>query len=402
MKKAADLDVGKKLKSARLERKLSLEMVSKELCITKGTLKNLEDNNNRLKRDVYVIGHIRAYAEFLGLNADEIVAEFKEISTPAPSNSERSFLMPMPTESVPKSRILLGSAALALVIGFGVHYFSGLETTAPIAEAEPEVTEQMIADFDAERGAPQEKKKTVTQRESVQFQPETPQPQAKTEQPRVTPTEVTTAVAEPEPIEAIQQEPPVVALEEIITEAQNEAKAEQESFPQETIVKAEVAQVVEPEDPAEEDSSSFFSTDLLAKAVSIFKPKPQTETKMVVAPNPIPKPTIKTAQPVEPAKPTVAEAQKATKQEILMEIVEDSWVEVRNLTGDVVVSRVFHPGDLQIFTLEDDLILHTGNAGGVMLTIDGHTTPPLGKSGQVIDHLSLRPEKLLARYPQNQ
>jgi cytoskeleton protein RodZ len=137
--------VGQKLKSARLESKLTLEEVSKQLCITKTTLKKIEDHTDDLSRDVYLIGFIRSYAVFLQLDANKLVQEFKDGGENAPQgNKNLKFPAPMPQESVPKTRILLGSAALAIILGFAVHQYTNQDSDAPmVAQSQPETVAEL-------------------------------------------------------------------------------------------------------------------------------------------------------------------------------------------------------------------------------------------------------------------
>ncbi len=71
--------VGENLKKSRLKKKIDLKSVSKELNIPFAVLKSFENNDFSDHLDlVYVIGHIRAYAKFLGLNENEVVKQFKD------------------------------------------------------------------------------------------------------------------------------------------------------------------------------------------------------------------------------------------------------------------------------------------------------------------------------------
>ena len=70
--------IGKKIKKTRVSKKYSLDYVSSELKISKDILKNIEDDTFiSSNNDVFLIGHVRSYSVFLGLNAIEIIKEFK-------------------------------------------------------------------------------------------------------------------------------------------------------------------------------------------------------------------------------------------------------------------------------------------------------------------------------------
>ena len=57
---------------------MALKYVSSELKITQETLKNIEDDSFiSTNKDVFLLGHIRSYANFLDLNSTVIIEEFK-------------------------------------------------------------------------------------------------------------------------------------------------------------------------------------------------------------------------------------------------------------------------------------------------------------------------------------
>ena len=71
--------VGEHLKKSRLKKKINLKFVAEELNIQSNLLKKIENNDFSDHLDlVYLIGYIRAYAKFLGLNDNEVVKQFKD------------------------------------------------------------------------------------------------------------------------------------------------------------------------------------------------------------------------------------------------------------------------------------------------------------------------------------
>jgi cytoskeletal protein RodZ len=71
--------VGEHLKKSRLKKKIDLKSVAEELNIQSNLIEMIENNDFSDHLDlVYVIGNIRAYAKFLGLNENEIVKQFKD------------------------------------------------------------------------------------------------------------------------------------------------------------------------------------------------------------------------------------------------------------------------------------------------------------------------------------
>ncbi|MBS0271076.1 MAG: DUF4115 domain-containing protein [Proteobacteria bacterium] len=113
------LSVGKLLKEARESQGYSLEDITKSLCISKRHLISLEENNENLVCDVYTLGFLKSYAEFLGLDQNDLCKKFKEHTT-LTEPSFPPFPAPVPGRGMPSRRILLFSflILLAFIIGW--------------------------------------------------------------------------------------------------------------------------------------------------------------------------------------------------------------------------------------------------------------------------------------------
>tara|TARA_Y100000768_G_C23896999_1_gene643128 strand:- start:295 stop:1101 length:807 start_codon:yes stop_codon:yes gene_type:complete len=71
--------VGNILKSTRNLKKISIEFVSEELKISTYVLKELENDTHVLYNDlVFYIGHLRSYSNFLELNSEKIIQQYKD------------------------------------------------------------------------------------------------------------------------------------------------------------------------------------------------------------------------------------------------------------------------------------------------------------------------------------
>ena len=76
--------IGETLRSGRLERKLELEDVSRELKISQRFLEAIEEERwNALPRGVFAKSFVRQYARFLGLDEEEIASEVQRAIEPA-------------------------------------------------------------------------------------------------------------------------------------------------------------------------------------------------------------------------------------------------------------------------------------------------------------------------------
>lgn len=106
------------------------------------------------------------------------------------------------------------------------------------------------------------------------------------------------------------------------------------------------------------------------------------------------------AEAAEPADSAPATYDPAPVQQaepgIILDITENSWVEIMDGSGKAIVSRVLKKGDRYFVPDRPDLTMSIGNAGGVMLLIDGEPIAPLGASGEVRRNIPLDSSALKA------
>lgn len=98
-----------------------------------------------------------------------------------------------------------------------------------------------------------------------------------------------------------------------------------------------------------------------------------------------------TEQGLEPADPVKPKG-------VVLNVQQNSWVEIRDKDDEVVLSRVLQAGDQYFVPDRPDLNISIGNAGGVSLEIDGVSLKPLGEKGSVIRRLPLDIDVLKTRF----
>jgi cytoskeleton protein RodZ len=79
---------------------------------------------------------------------------------------------------------------------------------------------------------------------------------------------------------------------------------------------------------------------------------------------------------------------------IVLRATADSWVELRAPGESPILSRILKRGETYDVPVRDDLVLATGNAGGLEIAVDGKTLPQLGAAGAVQRGIALNPDKL--------
>jgi cytoskeleton protein RodZ len=80
---------------------------------------------------------------------------------------------------------------------------------------------------------------------------------------------------------------------------------------------------------------------------------------------------------------------------IVLQAKSDSWIEVKDSANNsILLARVLRAGDSYRVPDRPSLKLATGNAGGLIVSVDGAALPPLGKEGAVRRGIVLDPDAL--------
>jgi cytoskeleton protein RodZ len=96
----------------------------------------------------------------------------------------------------------------------------------------------------------------------------------------------------------------------------------------------------------------------------------------------------------QPARANAAGGEAAAAPDIEIRAVADSWIQVRGADQAIVFSRVLKSGE-SYRVPHSGLLLRTGNAGALAITVGGKPAPALGPSGAVRRDVMLDPEALL-------
>lgn len=80
---------------------------------------------------------------------------------------------------------------------------------------------------------------------------------------------------------------------------------------------------------------------------------------------------------------------------ILIEAKEDSWIEIQDKSSKILVSKIIKKNENIKLSYEKDLLLVTGNAGGIIIKINDNIINNIGKSGEVKRNISLNIENLI-------
>lgn len=102
--------------------------------------------------------------------------------------------------------------------------------------------------------------------------------------------------------------------------------------------------------------------------------------------------------------PSVASVPQSTSSGssgVVVTMLADSWIELRNPEGRVVQARLYREGeeisvDNPVDNDGNPYKISIGNAAGVQLMVEGVPLPPLGPEGKVLKNISLDPAALMA------
>lgn len=81
---------------------------------------------------------------------------------------------------------------------------------------------------------------------------------------------------------------------------------------------------------------------------------------------------------------------------IVIRAIADSWVQIRGPGGWLLLTRVLKAGESYALPDQPGLLLRTGNAGGLEITVNGAPAPAIGRAGMVRRDVALDATALLA------
>ncbi len=337
-------NVGEIFQKAREKEGLTLSMVSKELMIRKFYLSALEEGRyHELPSNVYAVGFVKSYSDYLGLETGKLVEQFRRERGGATQKTELVFPEMVVESKVPNTGIILGGIAAAIVVLFLIASIWG-EDKANELETVPEPTDISIT-------AP----KKVPDLASIVKNNEEQSTQAQA----MLPSEETADIVPP--TEDVMNMPAV----------QDVAAAEE----------------VQPINAAGEEVVATPETEKPMPSATIQAKLPSEETT-VKAVVPAPQPQVITAEPVVSKQESLNETPQKDSR-ITVAANSEAWVEIRDRNGVLLLTRVLQPGQRYDVPDEKGITMITGNAGGIFLIVDGKELPPLGNPASVKRNIKL-------------
>lgn len=343
--------VGHSLKVVRERRNFALADVSARLRIRRPYLEAIEEGRfGELPGAVYVSGFLRQYAEFLGLDPEQVLKSYQSESDGAVRHRPvLNFPMPRPEERTPRLWLVVGALVLAgIVYALWYRHQEALRVGQDLIQAVPSRLADLVP-------SPQ----PIAPAAPPIVLPPPPQAAPQTAQlPAVAPS----SAAPPAPVaqtSALPSAPPAVVPPPAVTQS-----------------------------PAVPSPSAQVSA---AQVPSAQVPSAQ-----------VPPAQVPSAQAPAPAAPsTVAPAVEATTSygaatpgRIRVEATAPTWIQVRGPNNEQIFTRLLNTGERYQVPDRSGLTLLTGNAGGVRIVVDDQPLAPLGAEGEVKRGIPLDPERL--------
>lgn len=334
----ASLGVAALLRETRIKLNRDIAVAATTLRIRQPYLQAIEDGRFQdLPGAAYAVGFVRGYAEYLGLDGNEIVRRFKQENRDLAGRAELVFPSTGSGSFIPTGA-LLGLAVIGAMVAYGIWYWlqDRPESTVDLVPALPERLAALIH-------------KPVD--EPADGPDQAPKPA------EMAPLSAASAPA-PAPI---SDSPP----------------------PAEPVVEKSAAHETEPPLAPPEPPKA-------AEAKPLSKPsKPVRVADLPVGDNPS---AVLPASADAPA-PEAAKPVWRASRRVQLRADDSCWIKIRDGSGQMVLSRLLKKGDVFAPPDRPGLEMTVGSAGALTILVDGRELPSLGPVGQV-RKLILDPEKL--------
>ena len=437
------------LKRARQNLGWSLSDVAGILRIRLVQLQAIEDGRfDELPGPVYAVGFVRSYADLLDLDSDRIVRMFREEIAVKDERPELVFPSPVQDSGVPGGALLMLAIVLAVVSYAGWYYvaspnrdladlvpalperfaamINGDETENSVSDVptvpedrvtaaassvpppapidadgaglseEPDGTAGLgedVSALDGPTAADQSLRSAGGRIETARLEPRgarTPTPET------VESVTLATGTPTPDTLQAVIGDPmseddPVSGAVEVVPDLPAALSGADTGLRRPQSVDAGAFD--EPLPRRIHDATT-------AEAATPAEPVTETEPDAAFAGDPgrtsVASLSAFDDLPLPPQAGGAGDAAHADAHEprIIIQAVADSWVQVNDSDGLLVMTRTLRPGDRYEVPEDEGLRLVTGNAGGLEIFVDGQAVPALGASGVVLRNVPLDANRL--------
>jgi len=372
--------VGEVLQERREELGLELDEIGAMLRIKPAYLAALEQGRSAdLPGPTYAIGFVRAYAEFLGLESEPVLARFKAEAAGITARPDLALPVPLGERSLPGGALVLVALIVALC-GYGIwYYISTEERSRPDRVAAVPAALQATPPASTLVAPPPRQASASPNTDSV------PSPSAPA------PSLFGAAAGSTSPVEMPASGP--APLPSPAAPAPIPASPPAASTPAVTPTAAQA-----PSAPGPTLSQGALITTMSRGGSSTVPPPnapPTAPSQPAAAPQP---PATQMAAAPAAATPASAPAASAgaSSGRVTIRATADCWIQVKGSDQTIVFSRVLRSGEVYTVPAKPGLSLRTGNAGALEISVDGKTAPSIGGIGTLRRDVELDPAELEA------
>ncbi|WP_404386400.1 helix-turn-helix domain-containing protein [Caenispirillum salinarum] len=448
--------VGQLLRMTRASHGVDLPHVAEALRIRLAFLQAIEDGRNQdLPGPTYAVGFVRAYADYLGLDGEEIVRRYKAETSIVPRKADLEFPTPVNEGGIPTGAMLLIAALLGAGIYGGWYWMSSADRTvaeliqevperfndllaaapeageegAAVVEALAQSADRMLTGAEPPAPAPASDPAAAPDPApadpAADAAPNAPAVAAVEPAPVVDPAPAGAPTVEPPPAASVPADPapaaenpetadatgpsPAAAPEAPDAAAEPVAPGSVERVPEERqVAVAPPSEPTVPQPPPAEEPASAAepAPEPAAEPETEAAAAPAPATEETSAPEPEPAPVAEEQQMAAvPAAPDLPEpvaaldgavyGAPAGSTRVVLAATQDSWIQVR-AGEELIATRLLREGERFQVPDRRGLTLMVGNAGGLRIVVDGRTLPPLGDQGEVRRGIRLAPDALLS------
>ncbi|HXO01694.1 MAG TPA: RodZ domain-containing protein [Stellaceae bacterium] len=375
--------VGELLQERREDLGLDLDEIGAMLRIKPTYLAALEQGRTHdLPGPTYAIGFVRAYADFLGLDSEPVLARFKAEAAGVTARPDLALPVPLGERSLPGGALVLVALIMALC-GYGIWYYLSTEernrpervaavpaallppSSAPVLVAPPPPT--VPSPPGANDNPPQPAAPSLF---GAAANPSQPPPASPPAMSAATPPPTAPLPAAAPPPTSPPPAATTLAPSAVVTPT-----------PRTAAVAPSPTQAAPPLAPAQ-------------TAPTPAQVAPAAPTQAVPRQPPVAQTVPASAQPVPAAPPATSPA--ASTGRISVRALADCWIQVRTADQSIVFSRVLKSGEIYNVPTRPGLSLRTGNAGALEIAVDGKTAPSIGGIGALRRDVALDPTELAA------
>ena len=380
-------ELGAILRGAREGLGLTLDVVAADLKIRKFYLNSIEEGKlSHLPGTAYVAGFLRVYSDYLGLDSEKIVRGFKLAGDAI--NNKTDLELPSPVEDGRLPSIIVFLVA-ALILGgaYGGWY---------VISVDQNKTVQSVLETPNQISSVINRAKIKQERPAKLLGPTIPGSRLYEESQSLRKKTVNTV---PEQLGENQMaSSPVLSVRTSAASQGRESLSIQKKTVLESLANAEGL------------SGNNLSEEGQLLAKKTHRKKPQTALKKLT----VPRQNLSASASITSRPAVISGDQdletrggtdKLTAQtgnntsaaavSIVVRATADSFIAVRTAENKPLFSQLMRPGDRYEVRSGDNLILDTGNAGGLAISIGNKSVPALGFPGQIRRNILLNAKKLL-------